>query len=117
MLTVWYWDSYMLPLSLVLLLLWNYFRVRSGRVTEDLVSFHPPQLSPSSLYYIKDDKSKKTAQTTLVLTIKKLICYHGNQLDFIIHNNEITHTKSIEDSVNRPREHYGLSQFTVLVLC
>ncbi|KAF6721327.1 Multiple C2 and transmembrane domain-containing protein 2 [Oryzias melastigma] len=38
MLTVWYWDSYMLPLSLVLLLLWNYFRVRSGRDTEDLES-------------------------------------------------------------------------------
>ncbi|XP_054463618.1 multiple C2 and transmembrane domain-containing protein 2-like isoform X2 [Anoplopoma fimbria] len=34
--TVWYWEFYMLPLFLVLLILWNYFQVRSGRVSQDL---------------------------------------------------------------------------------
>ncbi|XP_054916030.1 multiple C2 and transmembrane domain-containing protein 2 isoform X2 [Poeciliopsis prolifica] len=36
--TVWYWDFYMLPCFLVLLITWNYFQVRSGRVSQDLDS-------------------------------------------------------------------------------
>nr|XP_046258857.1 multiple C2 and transmembrane domain-containing protein 2 isoform X2 [Scatophagus argus] len=34
--TVWYWEFYMLPFFLVLLILWNYLQVRSGRVSQDL---------------------------------------------------------------------------------
>lgn len=36
--TVWYWDFYMLPFFLVLLITWNYFQVRSGRVSQDVDS-------------------------------------------------------------------------------
>uniref|UniRef100_A0A7N9B170 Multiple C2 and transmembrane domain-containing protein 2-like n=1 Tax=Mastacembelus armatus TaxID=205130 RepID=A0A7N9B170_9TELE len=36
--TVWYWEFYMLPLFLVLLILRNYLRIRSGWVSHDLVS-------------------------------------------------------------------------------
>lgn len=38
MLTVWYWEFYMLPFSLALLLVWNYLRMGSGRAAHDLVS-------------------------------------------------------------------------------
>ncbi|XP_061591263.1 LOW QUALITY PROTEIN: multiple C2 and transmembrane domain-containing protein 2-like [Cololabis saira] len=34
-LTVWYWEFYMLPLVLVLLLVWNYLQISSGRVSQD----------------------------------------------------------------------------------
>ncbi|XP_037309460.2 multiple C2 and transmembrane domain-containing protein 2-like isoform X1 [Pungitius pungitius] len=34
--TVWHWQFYMLPLFLVLLISWNYFQFRSGRVSQDL---------------------------------------------------------------------------------
>uniref|UniRef100_A0A4W6G404 Multiple C2 domains, transmembrane 2b n=1 Tax=Lates calcarifer TaxID=8187 RepID=A0A4W6G404_LATCA len=40
--TVWYWEFYMLPLFLVLLIVRNYLRFRSGWVSHDLVS--PEQL-------------------------------------------------------------------------
>ncbi|MEQ2284326.1 hypothetical protein AMECASPLE_020430, partial [Ameca splendens] len=36
--TVWYWDFYMLPFFLVLLITWNYFQVCSGRVSQDVDS-------------------------------------------------------------------------------
>ncbi|XP_013873452.1 multiple C2 and transmembrane domain-containing protein 2 [Austrofundulus limnaeus] len=36
--TVWYWQFYMLPASLVLLITWNYFQIRSGRVSQDVHS-------------------------------------------------------------------------------
>ncbi|XP_028257588.1 multiple C2 and transmembrane domain-containing protein 2 isoform X2 [Parambassis ranga] len=32
--TVWYWEFYMLPFYLVLLISWNYFQIRSGRVSQ-----------------------------------------------------------------------------------
>ncbi|XP_026122472.1 multiple C2 and transmembrane domain-containing protein 2-like isoform X1 [Carassius auratus] len=35
-LTVWYWDFYMLPMFMVLLILWNYLQIASERVTRDL---------------------------------------------------------------------------------
>ncbi|XP_042261999.1 multiple C2 and transmembrane domain-containing protein 2-like isoform X3 [Thunnus maccoyii] len=34
--TVWYWEIYMLPLFLVLLISWNYLQIRSGRVSQDM---------------------------------------------------------------------------------
>ncbi|XP_040005966.1 multiple C2 and transmembrane domain-containing protein 2-like isoform X2 [Xiphias gladius] len=34
--TVWYWEFYMLPLFLVLLILRNYLQIRSGRLSQDL---------------------------------------------------------------------------------
>ncbi|KAM6950645.1 multiple C2 and transmembrane domain-containing protein 2 isoform 2-T2 [Lycodopsis pacificus] len=34
--TVWHWEFYMMPLFLVLLISWNYFQIRSGRVSQDL---------------------------------------------------------------------------------
>ncbi|XP_044047445.1 multiple C2 and transmembrane domain-containing protein 2-like isoform X2 [Siniperca chuatsi] len=34
--TVWYWEFYMLPFFLVLLISWNYLQIRSGRVSQDL---------------------------------------------------------------------------------
>lgn len=34
-LTVWYWEFYMLPLFLVLLILWNYLQIATERVTRD----------------------------------------------------------------------------------
>ncbi|KAM6942732.1 multiple C2 and transmembrane domain-containing protein 2 [Xenentodon cancila] len=34
-LTVWYWEFYMLPFFLVLLLSWNYLQISSGRVSQD----------------------------------------------------------------------------------
>lgn len=37
-LTVWYWDFYMLPMFMVLLIVWNYLQIASERVTRDLVS-------------------------------------------------------------------------------
>uniref|UniRef100_A0A3B5MI47 C2 domain-containing protein n=1 Tax=Xiphophorus couchianus TaxID=32473 RepID=A0A3B5MI47_9TELE len=45
--TVWYWDIYMLPCFLVLLITWNYFQVRSGRLSQDVVTWcrFPPQES------------------------------------------------------------------------
>lgn len=44
---VWHWEFYMLPLSLVLLISWNYVQIRSGRgVSQDLVS--PPATSSIS---------------------------------------------------------------------
>lgn len=36
--TVWYWEFYMLPLSFVLLISWNYLQIQSGRVSQDVVS-------------------------------------------------------------------------------
>lgn len=36
--TVWYWEFYMLPFFLVLLISWKYLQIRSGRVTQDLDS-------------------------------------------------------------------------------
>ncbi|XP_007549154.1 multiple C2 and transmembrane domain-containing protein 2 isoform X1 [Poecilia formosa] len=36
LITVWYWDFYMLPFFLVLLITWNYFQVRSGRLSQDV---------------------------------------------------------------------------------
>ncbi|XP_061819635.1 multiple C2 and transmembrane domain-containing protein 2-like isoform X1 [Nerophis lumbriciformis] len=36
--TVWHWEFYMLPLILVLLVSWNYFQVRSGRLSQDLAN-------------------------------------------------------------------------------
>uniref|UniRef100_A0AAQ5YRU8 C2 domain-containing protein n=1 Tax=Amphiprion ocellaris TaxID=80972 RepID=A0AAQ5YRU8_AMPOC len=40
--TVWYWEFYMLPFFLVLLISWNYLQIRSGHVSQDVVS--PEQL-------------------------------------------------------------------------
>ncbi|XP_051235108.1 multiple C2 and transmembrane domain-containing protein 2 isoform X2 [Dicentrarchus labrax] len=34
--TVWYWQFYMLPFFLALLISWNYLQIRSGRVSQDL---------------------------------------------------------------------------------
>jgi len=34
---VWYWDFYMLPMFMVLLIIWNYLQIASERVTRDLV--------------------------------------------------------------------------------
>ncbi|CAJ1048487.1 multiple C2 and transmembrane domain-containing protein 2 isoform X2 [Xyrichtys novacula] len=34
--TVWYWEFYMLPFFLVLLISWNYMQIRSGRVSQDV---------------------------------------------------------------------------------
>lgn len=39
--TVWYWEFYMLPFLLAALILWNYLQIRSGRVSHDLVSPEP----------------------------------------------------------------------------
>ncbi|XP_030582263.1 multiple C2 and transmembrane domain-containing protein 2 isoform X2 [Archocentrus centrarchus] len=36
--TVWYWEFYMLPLSLVLLISWKYLQSRSGRISQDVDS-------------------------------------------------------------------------------
>ncbi|XP_034536638.1 multiple C2 and transmembrane domain-containing protein 2 isoform X2 [Notolabrus celidotus] len=36
MVTVWYWEFYMLPFFLVLLISWNYMQIRSGRVSHDV---------------------------------------------------------------------------------
>ncbi|CAI5646201.1 multiple C2 and transmembrane domain-containing protein 2 isoform X2 [Oreochromis niloticus] len=36
--TVWYWEFYMLPLSFVLLISWNYLQIRSGRVSQDVAN-------------------------------------------------------------------------------
>uniref|UniRef100_A0A8C4H1F2 C2 domain-containing protein n=1 Tax=Dicentrarchus labrax TaxID=13489 RepID=A0A8C4H1F2_DICLA len=36
--TVWYWQFYMLPFFLALLISWNYLQIRSGRVSQDLES-------------------------------------------------------------------------------
>ncbi|XP_077480942.1 multiple C2 and transmembrane domain-containing protein 2-like isoform X2 [Stigmatopora argus] len=38
LLMVWHWEFYMLPLILVLLIAWNYFQIRSGRVNQELSS-------------------------------------------------------------------------------
>ncbi|XP_077376238.1 multiple C2 and transmembrane domain-containing protein 2-like isoform X2 [Festucalex cinctus] len=38
LLMVWHWEFYMLPLVLVLLILWNYFQISSGHVSQDLSS-------------------------------------------------------------------------------
>uniref|UniRef100_A0A665V5F9 Multiple C2 and transmembrane domain-containing protein 2-like n=1 Tax=Echeneis naucrates TaxID=173247 RepID=A0A665V5F9_ECHNA len=50
--TVWHWEFYMLPLFLVFLILKNYIWIRSGRVSQDLVSPHqiyqPCPSSPES---------------------------------------------------------------------
>ncbi|KAK7170873.1 hypothetical protein R3I94_000929 [Phoxinus phoxinus] len=35
-LTVWYWDFYMLPMFMVVLIIWNYLQIASERVTRDL---------------------------------------------------------------------------------
>ncbi|XP_076595625.1 multiple C2 and transmembrane domain-containing protein 2 isoform X2 [Chaetodon auriga] len=34
--TVWYWEFYMLPFFLVLLISWKYLQIRSGRVSQDV---------------------------------------------------------------------------------
>lgn len=36
--TVWYWELYMIPFFLVLLISWNYLQLRRGRFSQDLVS-------------------------------------------------------------------------------
>lgn len=45
--TVWHWEFYMLPFSLALLILWNYLQIRSGRVSQDLVSGEPDRTGPN----------------------------------------------------------------------
>lgn len=37
-LTVWYWEFYMLPLFLVILLIWNYSQVASEKSSQEIVS-------------------------------------------------------------------------------
>ncbi|XP_077376240.1 multiple C2 and transmembrane domain-containing protein 2-like isoform X4 [Festucalex cinctus] len=44
LLMVWHWEFYMLPLVLVLLILWNYFQISSGHVSQDLVSVLVPRM-------------------------------------------------------------------------
>ncbi|RVE74901.1 hypothetical protein OJAV_G00026400 [Oryzias javanicus] len=77
-LTVWYWDSYMLPLSLVLLLLWNYFRVRSGRVTEDLESIDLADEEDDD-----DKESEKKGLIDKIYMIQDTILMLQNLLDEI----------------------------------
>lgn len=37
-LTVWYWEFYMLPLFLIILLIWNYVQLASERSGQEMVS-------------------------------------------------------------------------------
>lgn len=103
MVTVWYWEFYMLPLFLVLLISWNYLQIHYGRVNQDLVSPeqllqpHPPP-SPAAQW-----------PHWLLFTLLSLFCWIQKRLprphfvliskswfvsivtSYIIHNNKITH--------------------------
>uniref|UniRef100_A0A3P9JGN7 Multiple C2 and transmembrane domain-containing protein 2 n=1 Tax=Oryzias latipes TaxID=8090 RepID=A0A3P9JGN7_ORYLA len=77
-LTIWYWDSYMLPLSLVLLLLWNYIQVRSGRVTEDLDNIDLADEEDED-----DKESEKKGLISKIYMIQDTILMLQNLLDQI----------------------------------
>ncbi|XP_073692519.1 multiple C2 and transmembrane domain-containing protein 2 isoform X2 [Garra rufa] len=57
-LTVWYWDFYMLPMFLVLLIVWNYLQIASERVTRDLDTME--------LYEEEDEDEKESEKKGLM---------------------------------------------------
>ncbi|RXN30298.1 multiple C2 and transmembrane domain-containing 2-like protein [Labeo rohita] len=57
-LTVWYWDFYMLPMFLVLLIIWNYLQIASERVTRDLDTME--------LYEEEDEDEKESEKKGLM---------------------------------------------------
>ncbi|KAL1271829.1 hypothetical protein QQF64_030845 [Cirrhinus molitorella] len=57
-LTVWYWDFYLLPMSLVLLIVWNYLQIASERVTRDLDTME--------LYEEEDEDEKESERKGLM---------------------------------------------------
>ncbi|XP_016140398.1 multiple C2 and transmembrane domain-containing protein 2 isoform X1 [Sinocyclocheilus grahami] len=56
--TVWYWDFYMLPLFMVLLIAWNYLQIASERVTRDLDTME--------LYEEEDEDEKESERKGLM---------------------------------------------------
>ncbi|XP_016307776.1 multiple C2 and transmembrane domain-containing protein 2-like isoform X1 [Sinocyclocheilus anshuiensis] len=56
--TVWYWDFYMLPLFMVLLVVWNYLQIASERVTRDLDTME--------LYEEEDEDEKESERKGLM---------------------------------------------------
>uniref|UniRef100_A0A667ZQU5 Multiple C2 and transmembrane domain-containing protein 2-like n=1 Tax=Myripristis murdjan TaxID=586833 RepID=A0A667ZQU5_9TELE len=66
-LTVWFWQFYMLPLFLVLLLSWNYLQLSSGRLSQDLVSLHSPESERRGLM----EKIHMVQET--ILTVQNLL--------------------------------------------
>uniref|UniRef100_A0A9J7Z178 Multiple C2 domains, transmembrane 2b n=1 Tax=Cyprinus carpio carpio TaxID=630221 RepID=A0A9J7Z178_CYPCA len=57
-LTVWYWDFYMLPMFMVLLIVWNYLQIASERVTRDLDTME--------LYEEEDEDEKESERKGLM---------------------------------------------------
>ncbi|XP_051985701.1 multiple C2 and transmembrane domain-containing protein 2-like [Xyrauchen texanus] len=57
-LTVWYWDFYMLPLFMVLLIAWNYLHIASERVSKDLDTME--------LYEEEDEDEKESERKGLM---------------------------------------------------
>ncbi|KAK9971391.1 hypothetical protein ABG768_024760 [Culter alburnus] len=58
LLTVWYWDFYMLPLFMVLLIIWNYLQIASERVTRELDTME--------LYEEEDEDEKESERKGLM---------------------------------------------------
>ncbi|XP_051506359.1 multiple C2 and transmembrane domain-containing protein 2 isoform X2 [Myxocyprinus asiaticus] len=57
-LTVWYWEFYMLPLYMVLLIAWNYLQIASDRVSKDLDTME--------LYEDEDEDEKESEKKGLM---------------------------------------------------
>uniref|UniRef100_A0A8C4NM49 C2 domain-containing protein n=1 Tax=Dicentrarchus labrax TaxID=13489 RepID=A0A8C4NM49_DICLA len=79
--TVWYWQFYMLPFFLALLISWNYLQIRSGRVSQDLVS--PEQLRSSSIFSSISPESEKKGLMEKIHMIQETIITLQNLLDEI----------------------------------
>uniref|UniRef100_A0A669EJX6 Multiple C2 and transmembrane domain-containing protein 2 n=1 Tax=Oreochromis niloticus TaxID=8128 RepID=A0A669EJX6_ORENI len=65
--TVWYWEFYMLPLSFVLLISWNYLQIRSGRLCQ------PYPSSPFSESERKGLIEKIHMVQDIILTVQNLL--------------------------------------------
>ncbi|XP_043101743.1 multiple C2 and transmembrane domain-containing protein 2 isoform X3 [Puntigrus tetrazona] len=76
--TVWYWDFYMLPMFMVLLIAWNYLQIASERVTRDLDTME--------LYEEEDEDEKESERKGLmekIHMVQEIVITVQNLLDEI----------------------------------
>ncbi|KAM8876126.1 multiple C2 and transmembrane domain-containing protein 2-like isoform 2-T2 [Synchiropus picturatus] len=78
LLTVWFWEFYMLPLFLVLLISWNYLQIRSGRVCQDLDNLDLEEEEDDD-----DEKSEKKGLMEKIYMVQDVIITLQNLLDDI----------------------------------
>uniref|UniRef100_A0AAY4EY33 C2 domain-containing protein n=1 Tax=Denticeps clupeoides TaxID=299321 RepID=A0AAY4EY33_9TELE len=75
LLTVWFWEFYMLPLFLVLIIVWNYLQVASERAGQDLVSVS------SGLKRLNETESEKRGLIEKIHMVQEIVITVQNLLE------------------------------------